>query len=269
MNPAGLELVPGYRAGDAGCTVASLPGGLHNRVSRVDTPAGSFVLHRFAAAQLSSQLGVDRQRQLALQAAAAAAGLAPAVLAYCAQRGVAVMAYQTGAIWQAADWDDAERLAELCATLRALHRLPVPHSLRGTPAFDALAAASSYAHLLQQQPGQSPAGIAAMLDAIASDCAAMRPAQRAAAIVHCDLHSGNILRTPGVLLLDWEYAQLGDPLLDPAAMIAYQPALARHAQLLLQHCGLAQHASVDELLALSRVFAALNSLWRRVAAIER
>jgi aminoglycoside phosphotransferase (APT) family kinase protein len=269
MNLAGLELVPGYRASDASCTVLSLPGGLHNRVSRVDTPAGSFVLHRFAREELSLQLGVDRQRQLALQAAAAAAGLAPAVLEYCSRRGVAVMAYQSGALWQAADWDEPERLAELCATLRALHRLPVPHSLRGTPVFDALTAASSYAQLLQQQPGQSPAEFAAMLDAIASDCAAVRPAQRTAAIAHCDLHSGNILRTPGVLLLDWEYAQIGDPLLDPAAMIAYQPALAQHAQLLLQHCGLAQHASVDELLALSRVFAALNSLWSRVTAVWR
>ena len=62
-------------------------------------------------------------------------------------------------------------------------------------------------------------------------------AQRAPSIVHSDLHHGNVLTADRVYFIDWEYAQVGDPLLDLACIMAYYPRAVPHGALLLEAVG--------------------------------
>ena len=86
-------------------------------------------------------------------------------------------------------------------------------------------------------------------------------------LVHGDPNPGNVLlpAAPGTaLLLDWEYAHLGDPLQDPAAWLQACPALqGREADLLLA-CGLARQADPAMLSGMAEVHAALDFAWHRV-----
>ena len=86
--------------------------------------------------------------------------------------------------------------------------------------------------------------------------------QRAPAIVHSDLHHGNVLTADRVYFIDWEYAQVGDPLLDLACIMAYYPRAMPHGALLLEAAGLDErrHHARDARRAHQRIHAADISL---------
>jgi len=95
-------------------------------------------------------------------------------------------------------------------------------------------------------------------------------AQRAACIVHSDLHHGNVLTADRIYFIDWEFAQLGDPLLDLACVLAYYPKAVTHGALLIEAAGLspvgADEAALGEL---TRVFNLLTYLWYRARRLTR
>jgi aminoglycoside phosphotransferase (APT) family kinase protein len=84
-------------------------------------------------------------------------------------------------------------------------------------------------------------------------------------IVHSDLHAGNIVDDGQLWLLDWEYAQVGDPLCDLAGLIAHHPPLGARREELLELAGLSGVATPAELEALAGVYRSINSLWQRCA----
>jgi len=255
MRPRGLHLVPGCESGDAPKSVAELPSGRVNDVYRIGTSLGDFVLHEPKSAPLQQALGVDLARQIALQGIAAEAGLAPQVVAACASSGSLVTRWVPGRTWSDLDAADSTRLRELCEVLAALHRLSAPDCVA---IFDPITAIKRVMNPLRPLDRQR-------LDVACRDYALVRSAQRGVAIGHGDLQPANLLQTPRLMLLDWEYAQLGDPLLDLAGLIACQPGTRVNAPQLLQWSGLHAIADVDELLALARVLTSLNEAWERRA----
>jgi thiamine kinase-like enzyme len=95
-------------------------------------------------------------------------------------------------------------------------------------------------------------------------------AARAACIVHMDLHHGNVVTADRIYFIDWEYAQLGDPLLDLACVMAYYPRAVAHGPLLLEASGLAERGVTAEMLVeLTRVFNLLTYLWYRARRVSR
>jgi aminoglycoside phosphotransferase (APT) family kinase protein len=88
--------------------------------------------------------------------------------------------------------------------------------------------------------------------------------------VHSDLHHGNVLTADRVYFIDWEYAQVGDPLLDLACVMAYYPRAAVHGELLLSSSGLADRgATLAALADLTSVFTLLTYLWYRARRVAR
>ncbi len=254
---AALTAVPGVRAGIAPLRIERLLGGSVNDSWRVDTSEGRFVLRLDGPAW--RRPGVDREREQALHAAAARAGLAPRVLREDSAMGVRVCEYLEGRSWEPADFLQPLQLRRLGRRLAELHALPVP---AGVEAFDPGACARSY---FTQRAGS---GADAEMTALAAgiDAAASRVASgtRRLSIVHGDLAHANVLDGARLWLLDWEYAQVADPLYDVACILAYYPQARPNAAALLQAAGLEETELAERLPAAVSVYSGLSDLWHMV-----
>ena len=138
--------------------------------------------------------------------------------------------------------------------LREIHRLPaVRHRL------DPLARARRY--LTLAGGGELPVELVAACDRLERE----KPAPR---LCHNDLLRANRLYSKGVLLaLDWEYAAVGDPLFDLAAIIegdglSEARAGALHRAWRGQAPTAAQAARLEDQ---RRVYRSLAALWEQIA----
>jgi aminoglycoside phosphotransferase (APT) family kinase protein len=94
--------------------------------------------------------------------------------------------------------------------------------------------------------------------------------RRPASIVHGDLHHGNVITADRVYFIDWEYAQVADPLHDLACILAYYPRAAPHGGLLLEASGLDASGATPAMLAdVTNVFVLVNYLWYRARRVAR
>jgi aminoglycoside phosphotransferase (APT) family kinase protein len=264
-----LERVPGLERGHAPRLLAALPGGSVNRVFRVDSAAGRFVLRLDGEAW--RRPGVDRGRELLLHHAAAAGGVAPAIV-YAApeHHGLLITEYREGRVWRPEEFEDAQALERLGERLYALHRLPAP----AVAPFDPLAIAQAYVQSIDAPSGASRgasgdasggAGVrAAVLERLEGCCATLRTlGEGAPGIVHGDLAAGNLLQGEGLWLLDWEYAQAGHPVLDLACVFAYYPQAARYRARFAAAAGLAALADGELLRAAEFIYRALTWFWHQ------
>jgi thiamine kinase len=79
-------------------------------------------------------------------------------------------------------------------------------------------------------------------------------------IVHGDLPYGNVLQNSRLWLLDWEYAQIADPIYDVACIVAHLPLSSTRQQRLLSAAGLGPVAA-RRLPAAAFVYRALTWAW--------
>ena len=256
-----LAQVPGN---SPAARVAAMAGGTLNRTFRVETHAGRFVLRLHAAE--TAVLGVEHFREARLQNAAAAAGIAPAVLYVDPQQRFMIAEYIAARVWTAADFSDAAQLEKLGSTLRRLHAVVPPISAP----FDLGEILRAFSdRIVQATPAQRPV-LEGLIEEAQVRLRACGSEQRAPALFHSDLHHSNILETDGRLyLIDWEYAAVGDPLFDLACVLAYYPQAEAHARKLLDASGLGSQASLSMLEHASWLYRLLSSLWesaRRLAA---
>jgi aminoglycoside phosphotransferase (APT) family kinase protein len=174
--------------------------------------------------------------------------------------------YLDGRLWTPHYFTRMRDLRSLGQRLRVLQSVPPPSVAR----FDPLAAARRYADMII---GSDPDETGRIQFLLANGVEAMSRAassQRAPSIVHCDLHHGNVLTADRVYFIDWEYAQVGDPLLDLACVMAYYPRAMAHGALLLEASGLADVGATPAMLAeLSNVFTLLTYLWYRARRVSR
>ena len=160
----------------------------------------------------AAALGLDREseRRVCEAVAVAAAGMTPAYRYFDVATGICLRPYLEGECLKAADLLDARVLEELAGRLRQLHALE-PVGGRFYP----LAATRRYARDLGTNE-------AASLARRAGEILAALPAT-AATLCHNDLVAENILRVPrrGLVLIDWEYAGIGDPYFDLAVVVRH------------------------------------------------
>ena len=125
-----------------------------------------------------------------------------------------------GRLWDGADYDDVAALRRLGERLYALHRLPPP----AIEAFDPWRVAQAY---LRQIDAAQAAALERAAAAPAGACSAELGTGDAR---HDGGARGSVAGQPAagirprLWLLDWEYAQLSDPLMDVACVLAYYPA---------------------------------------------
>ncbi|HEY4974172.1 MAG TPA: phosphotransferase [Steroidobacteraceae bacterium] len=248
-----LARVPGLEHGAAARHIERLGGGTVNEVYRVDSAAGCFVLRLDGAAW--RRPGVDRVRELVLHRAAAAAGLAPSIVDAAPEaHGLLVMEYLQGRLWTGADYDDVGALRRLGERLYELHRLPAP----AVDAFDPWQVALAY---VRQLDATQALDIELPLRRLQASCAELHCGDAALCVVHGDLWQGNLLQGSRLWLLDWEYAQVSDPLMDVACVLAYYPGAERYRAELAAAAGFDARARERALSARVYVYRALAWLW--------
>ncbi len=253
-----LAHVPGFAAGGA-AWAERLPGGTMNRSFRVQTDAGLFVarIHDEAAATL----GADHAREAKLHAAAAAAGLAPTLLHVDPRYRFMIMEHVPGPTWAESDLRQRERLRQLGSTLRALHSVAPPD----VAPFDiGTSIERLHGRLCAALPDEG-AELSHFIDRARAALLLSDSARRPRVVIHNDLHHTNLMGTEGrLLLLDWEYAAVSDPLIDLACLLAYYPETAPHADTLLEASGLSAEVSPAMLAATTWLCMLVSDLWYRV-----
>ena len=248
-----LARVPGLESGARARHVERLGGGTVNEVYRVDSDAGRFVLRLDGPAW--RRPGVDRARELILHRAAAAVGIAPQLLAAAPEaRGLLVMEFVPGRLWDGADYENVDALRRLGERLYALHQLPPP----AIEAFDPWRVAQAYVRQIDVAHSGALQRPLRRLQALSAE---LRGGQAAMTVVHGDLWQGNVLQGSRLWLLDWEYAQLSDPLMDVACVLAYYPAAERYRVELAAAAGFDAQALATDLSARVFIYRALSWLW--------
>jgi len=260
---AALAFVPGLPPGAAPLHLERLEGGSVNHVWRVDTAAGRFVLR--VDGEAWRRPGVDRGRERMLHGTAAAAGLAPRVVAHSPALDVWVMEYLDGARWRDEDFADAERLSRLGATLAVLHRLPLPAGevrASALPRFNPVAMARDYGQRALRLLPERRDCVELLEERVRLADWELTVHQTDLAIVHGDPAANNVLGSERLWLVDWEYAQVADPVFDAAAVLVYHPAARVHLQRWLRACGQGAALRDGRLRWAATIHDALLWLWR-------
>lgn len=151
-------------------------------------------------------LGSDRSGERQANSLAAAAGVAPAVLAHLEDPVVLVTAFVEGPTMESPQLREPMALAEVGAALRRVHGCGTIGSR-----FDAFRLVEDYAAATRSRGGTVPDAYESAHAAAALMEAA--PALRGdpAVLCHDDLLAANFIATPdGIRIVDWEYAGMGN-----------------------------------------------------------
>ena len=259
-----LLRVPGCENGDPPYSQELIGGGRVNRSFLVRTRRGRFVVR--LNDNSASDPGLDRARELALHSAAAGAGVAPTIIHAAPDHSSLITEYLDGRLWTPHYFSRMRDLRSLGQRLRTLQSIVPPP----VPRYDPLATARRYAEAILRSDGAEAGRIDLLLASGAEALARSTWGRRPASIVHGDLHHGNVLTADRVYFIDWEYAQVCDPMHDLACILAYYPRAAPHGALLLEASGLDQTGATPAMLAdLTNVFVLVNYLWYRARRVGR
>ena len=258
-----LSRVPGCENGEPPYSQELIGGGRVNRSYLVRTRRGRFVVR--LNDNTHSDPGLDRDRELVLHSAAAAAGVAPPVIYAAPDRSSLVTEFIDGRLWTPHYFSRMRDLRALGQRLRMLHAVAPP----SVPRYDPLVTARRYADTVLRHAPEEAGRIQMLLANGAAALVRSGWGKRQFSVVHGDLHHGNVLTADRVYFIDWEYAQVADPLHDLACIMAYYPRAAAHGGLLLEASGLDAGATPEMLADLTNVFTLVNYLWYRARRVGR
>lgn len=188
--------------------------GLTNRSWLVSTDAARFVVR--ISDQPAPELQIDRNSEAAVLHVVARAGIGPEVLRTDPERGILVTRY-LGATWNEQDAQLPENIDRLAVLLRRLHALDTPASVR---VVDLAATVHGYLRTLDERGIGSGLTSPSLRDC-ADETALQLGKDSKSCLCHNDVHHLNIVDGATLRLIDWEYAGVGEPLFDLAAMCVY------------------------------------------------
>jgi thiamine kinase len=202
-------LCAGIVPGEGRPQIQALSVGLVNRTYRVSRDEARYVL-RLATAD-PADINLDRHWEANLLRAAGAAGLAPALRYSDPQGGVLLSEWIAGRVWSAAEIQHGDAMQKIARLLRAVHALPIPapaHCMspsRWIRHYDARTTCREELRLRANDKLNRLAELPRM----------------PGVVCHGDLHIQNLVESPAaLLLLDWEYAHVAEPLWDIAGWCA-------------------------------------------------
>ena len=207
-----LANIPGWE----GATFSELNGGLTNRSWLVEASEQRAVL-KIDTGSRSAPYN-SRIQEAQVQSTAAGQGLANAVLH--ATESVYMTEYLDGTVWTKAALDEDANLVQLARALRKMHSLP----LTGRT-FDAVSAARDYASRINAANAEMVRDCVNIIESL--------PLPRNLCCCHNDLVVGNVIATPEIRFLDWEYACDNDPFFDIATVVAHHRMSEERAWFLL------------------------------------
>jgi aminoglycoside phosphotransferase (APT) family kinase protein len=240
--------------------VMRLAGGAANRSYRLREGSHDFVLRLSGAA--AQELGASRDSDVAMQALAAGAGLAPPVVLEDAAGRFVVSRHASGRSPTGEEMRDPRWLRRIGAWMARLHALAPPPGL-ATVDFGERAARL----LARAAAGRADGLVPRLQRELARRRAALPPPERLCACHH-DLHRRNLFDDgERILAVDWEYAGPGDPAADLAACAGYAWLSAGGSDSLLSGYG-----ATPELRAraaeLDWIFNCLWYAWNAAAALD-
>jgi thiamine kinase-like enzyme len=159
----------------------------------------------------AARLGLDRRSEQRAQEAAAGAGIGPKTRHFDLENGVMLRCFVSGRSWTVSDLENPANVQRLAHLLRAVHRLPAASVGRYDPA----GAARRYARELGTPRAWA---LSSEVEACSDRIAGFAPPGR---LCHNDLVCQNIIDGERLMLIDWEYAGLGDPFFDLAVVIRH------------------------------------------------
>jgi thiamine kinase len=258
-----LRLIPGCVGGEAPLSVQPLHGGRNvNRNLRIDTRVGRFVLRQ--RIREGPRPGADTLREVACHRAAAAAGVAPAVLDAAPDGSWILMDYIAGGMWTPLRLQAPEGLRTVGACLQRLHAITPP---KGLAAFDPVSIATGQGQAILERAPAAAAQVDALVARtrqLAMDCSAFGATP---VTTHGDLNASNLIG-PVPMLVDWEYAQLADPVYDLACLSVYYPGLRLRRGELLGTAGITDANGAVRLQLYAELFDSLNRLWEQAEELR-
>ncbi|MBT8048619.1 MAG: phosphotransferase family protein [Xanthomonadales bacterium] len=200
----------------------------------------------------AASLGLNRHNEERVTRVVAAAGLALEPLYFDPEAGLYLRRFLPGRSWTGADLACPENLSRLARRLRTLHSLPPVGE-----AFDPLAAAERYDGQLASAESRS------ILERARLQAQAIGADSSPPVLCHNDLVCQNILESDDLMLIDWEYAAVGDPFFDLAVIVQHHDVAPAPAELLLR-AYLQDSFSADAVTRLQRqcsFYQSLLQLW--------
>jgi len=213
--------------GDGAVTVERLGVGLVNESYRVMRNGRPYSLR--IPSPHGRALGLDHEWECRVLECAAAEGIAPHVECCDACEGILVMRFAPGRVWTPDELRVPANLERIAQLARRIHRLHIPDGAR------TMGPAEWIGHYRQAPAPHEGLGLGDLQSALAdhlAEHAALPPA--VPVLCHSDLHLENIVvGEHGLMLLDWEYAHVSEPLWDLAGWIGNNDLSADCAELLL------------------------------------
>ncbi len=190
-----------------------LPGGLTNRCFLLPLDSGLYVLRIHG--QNSRALDIDREAEFRIQRLVAAQGLAPAVRYRSHDGHYWIRDYAPGKTLRSQDLS-LPLLKAMASHLASLHALPLPDDV---PRLSVADKASHYWNMIAAQPDMAAV---CELRAELQSAFARAPDNRRC-LCHMDPLPANWIQADdgSLTLLDWEYAAIGHPLWDLAALLSH------------------------------------------------
>ncbi len=243
-------------AESASLSVTVISGGLTNTSYLVDTDTSRLVV-RISCGN-SAVLGIDRTTEAAALKRAEEAGIAPEVLFVTEPEGHLVTRFASEArTLSIEEFVSPEMIPRVARTLRNVHSLdPVDGR------FDPLADIERWMGLVEARGTEVPVRLGTLLDRVRETGRRSTARMVASDLVLChnDPYHLNFLVDGGVMLIDWEYAGMGDPMYDLAG-IAYMLDRTNRDLLLESYFGSAEPWMHTQLEALIPVFVCWNVVW--------
>jgi thiamine kinase len=188
--------------------------GLTNRSWLVTTDGDRFVVR--ISDTSAQELQIDRSSEAVVLQLVSRAGIGPDVLRCDPEQGVLVTRY-LGATWTARDAHSNENIDRLAGLLQRLHALDVPAGVRTV---DLAATVHGYLRTLDERGISSGLTLPALRDCADETAAQLRKGSTTC-LCHNDVHHLNVVDGDSLRLIDWEYAGVGEPMFDLAAVCVY------------------------------------------------
>jgi thiamine kinase-like enzyme len=248
-------------------TLSALEGGLKRRSYLVSADGAQWAL-RLPAQGADALLDLDTEARV--MRAAAAAGLAPEVAAVDTVTGTLLTDYRAAArSWSAADAREPRNVERAAALLRALHAVSVD-----APTFAAERIARGYLTALSAGVDARRAAFAARERAWADELLELARRYDATypptALCHNDLVAANVLDDGRLVLVDFEYAVRGAPILDLAGLAGMNDYGARERRDLLAAYRGEDRAAIKktELDKIVRLVRLMAFFWARLGEVR-
>lgn len=259
MSPA--ELAAPWLAGGV-TSVERIKHGLTNQSWLVRGREDAVVVR--VSHEAPERLQIDRASEAAVLAAVERAGIGPQVLLCDPGANILVTRY-LGPTWTDEDAASDENVVRVAQLLTRLHALEVP---AGARRIDLAQIVSGYLADLDAH-GEATQIRSPQLRERAYEVAATLEAGARPCLCHTDVHALNLVDNAGLRLLDWEYAGVGEPLLDVASLSVFHRYPAPRRRLLLESYGGAVDDSSWQRLELACwLFDYIRELWLAVLSLR-